>query len=190
MGRMKSGTSATSPPRLSVRNHYPPTPPGGEATSSNTLIPDHLIHVIRNSYAGLAFDSCNDIAPWRVSRAVAKKYGLTRGVWEAIFAAQGFCCAICRGDDPGGQGWSTDHDHETGAVRGILCNRCNAALGMIGDTEEALQAWAPSALRYFREVTSETARVAATTDADGLEADERRQSSYRMSLAVRARSAT
>lgn len=32
-----------------------------------------------------------------------------------------------------------DHDHETKAFRGWLCNRCNTALGMLGDTLEALE---------------------------------------------------
>lgn len=32
-----------------------------------------------------------------------------------------------------------DHDHENGRVRGVLCIRCNSALGKLGDNTEGLQ---------------------------------------------------
>ena len=31
-----------------------------------------------------------------------------------------------------------DHDHITGRVRGVLCNNCNTALGLVGDNTETL----------------------------------------------------
>ena len=31
-----------------------------------------------------------------------------------------------------------DHDHETGTVRGLLCRRCNWALGIVDDNFELL----------------------------------------------------
>lgn len=77
------------------------------------------------------------------------KYGITQAHWERIFQAQGQVCAVCKTDAPGRRGWVTDHDHGTGVVRGILCLKCNAALGMIGDSLEALRRWAPVAERYL-----------------------------------------
>src|SRR5208337_2103358 len=48
---------------------------------------------------------------------------------------QGFRCANtgCRTTDPGKIGWHTDHDHNTGKVRGELCSGCNRALGYLKD---------------------------------------------------------
>lgn len=59
-----------------------------------------------------------------------KKYGLTEESWNALFEAQGRCCAICGTDDSCGR-WHTDHDPDKGftAVRGILCVRCNIGIG-------------------------------------------------------------
>ena len=39
-----------------------------------------------------------------------------------------------------------DHCHETGRVRGVLCNNCNVGIGMLGDTLNSLEA----AVRYLR----------------------------------------
>ena len=59
------------------------------------------------------------------------QYGLTPEDYDRMLAAQGGRCAICGTDNPGGQGnrLHVDHDHETGRVRGLLCQGCNARLG-------------------------------------------------------------
>jgi hypothetical protein len=58
-----------------------------------------------------------------------------------MFAAQGYRCAICGADKPGGTGrWHTDHDHVTGTVRGVLCHKCNIGIGMLGDSPALLRA--------------------------------------------------
>jgi hypothetical protein len=63
-----------------------------------------------------------------------EKFGLTAEAYGEMLAAQGGACAICRG--PAGGRWDTlcvDHDHNTGAVRGLLCLRCNRAIGLLRD---------------------------------------------------------
>lgn len=64
---------------------------------------------------------------------IKNKYGITRMEWEAMFAAQGHKCAICpfAGDM---KKFHTDHCHATGKVRGILCNGCNTAIGLIKES--------------------------------------------------------
>jgi hypothetical protein len=62
-----------------------------------------------------------------------ERYGLTLEQWEAMFEAQGRKCAICSATTPGWKrAWHTDHDHKSGAVRGILCHLCNRTLANYG----------------------------------------------------------
>lgn len=56
-----------------------------------------------------------------------KQLGLTIEDYDRMLAAQGGGCAIC-GTTPKTRRLDTDHDHATGAVRGLLCHRCNRAL--------------------------------------------------------------
>lgn len=60
-----------------------------------------------------------------------RTFGMTMQEWDALFDAQGRRCALCRGADPKAKNWHTDHDHETGHVRGIVCRPCNHVLGLI-----------------------------------------------------------
>jgi hypothetical protein len=59
------------------------------------------------------------------------KYGITPEQWDALFASQGKACAVCLSSSE--RTWHTDHNHNTNKVRGILCGKCNAALGMLQD---------------------------------------------------------
>lgn len=73
-----------------------------------------------------------------------KKYGLDEEQYRALCEAQGNACAICRKPDTERR-LSVDHCHETGNVRGLLCNGCNRALGLLGDTLAGVRA----ALQYL-----------------------------------------
>lgn len=58
------------------------------------------------------------------------------------------CCAICGQvpEENGRQRLCVDHDHETGAVRGLLCHRCNVMLGWARDNSKILE----RAARYLK----------------------------------------
>lgn len=61
-----------------------------------------------------------------------------------MFKAQGGVCAVCEQPQLGDiKNLAVDHNHETGEVRGLLCNRCNPALAILDDP-----AWLAAALAY------------------------------------------
>lgn len=53
-----------------------------------------------------------------------KVYGLTPAQYAELLRRQGGKCAICRAR-PKSKRLAVDHDHKSGAVRGLLCSRCN-----------------------------------------------------------------
>lgn len=86
-------------------------------------------------------------AEWSQNYNLEYRYGITRGQWDEMFAAQGERCAICGSDEPNGR-WCTDHDHACcpdgpscgNCIRGILCLKCNSGLGHFDDDPERLRA--------------------------------------------------
>ncbi|MFD6554575.1 endonuclease VII domain-containing protein [Streptomyces sp. NPDC058398] len=74
-----------------------------------------------------------------------KLYGLTLDEYAAMLARQDGRCAICGSPpDPDGVKAASrlhvDHDHATGAVRELLCNRCNMGVGYFRDDPDLLRA--------------------------------------------------
>lgn len=61
-----------------------------------------------------------------------RNFGLTLEDYDRRLGDQDGGCAIC-GDPPRSTALHVDHDHATGAVRGLLCFRCNSALGNLRD---------------------------------------------------------
>ena len=73
-----------------------------------------------------------------------KKYGISAEAYAEALRRQNGLCAICEGPFPK---WPRiDHDHESGAFRGLLCHRCNIGLGLFQDNMRALE----SAMDYIR----------------------------------------
>lgn len=80
------------------------------------------------------------------SRQLLKRYGMTLQEYETLFEKQGCKCGICgtsenySGNTGPRKEWSfsVDHCHETGVIRGLLCNDCNRALGLFKDDKNLL----------------------------------------------------
>lgn len=62
-----------------------------------------------------------------------KRFGLTPESYEALKEEQGRACAICRDPFPERPEPHIDHCHRTGRVRGLLCGKCNQAIGLLRD---------------------------------------------------------
>lgn len=69
-------------------------------------------------------------------------YGISRSETDRLSASQGGLCAAC-GRPPLDGGHCSrlhvDHDHETGKIRGMLCNRCNTALGLLFEDPKSIK---------------------------------------------------
>lgn len=70
-------------------------------------------------------------------------YRMRPADYEALLEIQGGACAICKGP-PVGNGelrgrYSVEHNHSTGDIRGLLCSRCNTAIGLLGDDPERVR---------------------------------------------------
>jgi|SRR6478752_3190576 len=77
---------------------------------------------------------------------VKRNYGMG---WEEYleFISTGSCDICGKTKDENGRELSVDHDHQSGRVRGLLCDLCNKGLGMFVDNPELLDV----AAKYLRE---------------------------------------
>lgn len=75
-----------------------------------------------------------------------RTFGIDAEEYARMEAAQGGVCAICREPETvtSRNGFvkalAVDHDHDSGAVRGLLCSRCNTAVGLMQDDTARLRA--------------------------------------------------
>ncbi len=76
-------------------------------------------------------------------------YGLSQDQYDAMQLAQGGLCAVCRRPERTKHPQSgkvmclaVDHNHETMKVRGLLCSKCNRALGWLDDDPLRIRALA------------------------------------------------
>lgn len=61
------------------------------------------------------------------------RYGVTPEQYEQMLADQGGVCGICKRASEKQWGLVVDHNHQTGRVRGLLCDTCNVAIGLLDE---------------------------------------------------------
>jgi len=96
--------------------------------------------ICRNVYQA-AYKRANPkkFSPYNVDYHRRKKYGVTPVEYARMMVEQNGLCAICKEQDSRGRALDVDHNHETGVVRGLLCNTCNMTLGKVKDNTELLK---------------------------------------------------
>ena len=68
-----------------------------------------------------------------MARYIKRLYGMTLEDYNKILLFQGGVCKICGLTDESGRRLNVDHCHKTGVVRGLLCRKCNTAIGLFRD---------------------------------------------------------
>jgi hypothetical protein len=67
-------------------------------------------------------------------------FNITIDDYNKIFADQNGYCAICRLHQSNfTKRLAVDHCHTTGKVRGLLCSKCNTAIGSLNDDIDILE---------------------------------------------------
>lgn len=76
------------------------------------------------------------------------KYKITTKDYEELVKTFGNVCGICGkpAEDNKNKTLCIDHCHTTNEVRGLLCNSCNLALGLLNDDIKTLE----SAIKYLQ----------------------------------------
>lgn len=93
---------------------------------------------------GIAMRStCKSCTEFRKYKAfIKKRYGITWEDYQSLLEEQEYKCAICGASNSQSERTSgrlfVDHCHSTGKVRGLLCSKCNHALGQFNDDEKLL----------------------------------------------------
>jgi hypothetical protein len=80
--------------------------------------------------------------------ALKRKFGITLDEYNVLLSKQKHRCAICKSFDVGRKDakyFHVDHDHRTGKVRGLLCSKCNTALGLFNENVTLLK----KAIKYL-----------------------------------------
>jgi Recombination endonuclease VII len=74
-----------------------------------------------------------------------KKFNMTLVQYKELEKSQGGVCAICS-KSQNNKCLAVDHDHQTGKIRALLCDKCNRGIGLLGDSSTIIS----RALEYVK----------------------------------------
>lgn len=90
----------------------------------------------RRIYRAENLQKCNDAD---TNSRFKRTYGIDITQYNQIFLNQEGCCAGCKTHQYElKRKLVVDHNHETGVIRGLLCNNCNRGLGLLKDNSNVL----------------------------------------------------
>jgi hypothetical protein len=77
----------------------------------------------------------------RREQALKHKFNITQDDYEKMLQSQDGLCRICHKESNNKvqKHFHVDHNHETGKIRGLLCNKCNMGLGMFNDNKDLIK---------------------------------------------------
>lgn len=107
--------------------------------------PEHFRKMESKSYRK-RFEEQWDNRRRRAQRMRLRTFGITDEDFMSMYERQGKKCAVCERPvalytrrNENWDGACIDHCHSTGRVRGILCNPCNVALGLLQDNPDRIE---------------------------------------------------
>lgn len=68
-----------------------------------------------------------------------RTFGISVEDYNNRLVAQNGVCKVCGKVNEDGRRLHVDHNHKTGIVRGLLCGKCNLAIGLLGDDVDLLK---------------------------------------------------
>lgn len=96
----------------------------------------------RRSQASKNCRKCGQLKPGvkakKRRQRLQSDHGLGPQEYALLLQVQTGLCAICRQPEVGRR-LAVDHCHATGRIRGLLCSRCNTALGLLDDSGDRLR---------------------------------------------------
>ena len=120
-------------------------PSGKRCSKCKRTLPPEAFARSRARRGGLAA-YCRECTSVYMASGVKRKsrlkttYGITPEQYDEMLRAQRGVCGACGNPPSKADKWrlAIDHNHHSGRLRGLLCARCNTALGLLRDDRDVI----------------------------------------------------